>query len=307
MRKLSRQRLRQGRSSPRPMPPPPTPAAFVETSDFRSRLQNWIDQEIEVDPDVLRYRRPDDYLPEIPSGDDHSVPWLPIPTQQVGEPIEIDEAYLDPPDEIPALDDRRLPDESRLQDDRRLLEARRVRRQPSSQLRGTSTRPADRRRLETMIETGEQCTVRSDTRATAPTPPPPPPPPQKLTLAAEPPFIEPDPECAMPLPELEPDDPSEGGISSLPPDQLTLADGLLPARYTGGSGGIRKYSTGGVALRYRLSVDAALRCTNVVRSRPRMRKRTKTRLGSAASSALSSPAMSSAPSPPGVLASPLSF
>ena len=291
------------------MPPPPTPATFLETPDFR-RLQDWIDQEIEIDPDVLQYRRPDDYLPEAPSGDDRSVPWLPVPTQHVGEPIEIDEAYLEPPDESLVLDDRRLSDESRVLDDRRPADARRVRRQPSSHLRGTSSRPADRRRLETMIESGEQCNVRSETRPAAPAPPLPPP---TLTLAAEPAFIEPDPafiepdpECAMPIPELEVDD-TDGGISELPPDLLTLADGILPSRYAGGSGGIRKYSTGGVALRYRLSVDAALRCTNVVRSRPRMRKRTKTRLGSTTSSALTSPAMSSAPSPPPMLASPLSF
>ena len=285
------------------MPPPPTPAAPAETSDFRSRLQKWIEQEIEVDPDVLQSRRPDDGVPEMPSGDDRSVPWLPIPTQHVGEPIEIDEAYLEPPDETPALDDRRLLDEIRVLDERRLIDAKRVRRQPSSHLRGTSSRPADRRRLETMIESGEQCNVRSETRPAAPAPPLSPP---KLTLAAEPAFIEPDPEFAMPIPELEVDD-TEGGVSELPSDVLALTDGILPARYSGGSGGIRKYSTGGVALRYRLSVDAALRCTNVVRSRPRMRKRTKTRLGSTTSSALTSPAMSSAPSPPPMLASPLSF
>jgi hypothetical protein len=187
----------------------------------------------------------------------------------VGEPIEIDEAYAEPPE------------------DRRLLDVKRPRRQPSGQLR-----PGDRR-VEEMIANGEQCTVRGE--------PPPTPsaslaPPRTRPIAATPAFIEPDPDCAMPT-ELEFD--ADGGISELPRD---YEGSHTPLRYTTGPGGIRKYNVGGVALRYRLSADAALRCANVVRSRPRMRKRTKTRHGSGASSAITSavtsPAMSSAPSPP---------
>lgn len=204
---------------------------------------------------------------------DYALPWLSLPTHNVGEPIEIDEAYADPTGAAPE------PPE-----DRRLLDVRRPRRQPSGQLR-----PGDRR-VEDMIANGDQCNVRSEPSMA--------PPPLTRPVAATPAFIEPDPDCAMP--ELEFDDHhADGGIPGLPRD----AEGsTIALRYTSGPGGIRKYTVGGVALRYRLSADAALRCANVVRSRPRMRKRTKTRHGSAASSAMTSavtsPAMSSAPSPP---------
>jgi hypothetical protein len=103
----------------------------------------------------------------------------------------------------------------------------------------------------------------------------------------------------MPSPDLDADDADAGGVAEPPGD---LADEGISLRYASGPGGIRKYTVGGIALRYRLSADAALRCPNVVRSRPRMRRRHKTRHGdagsSAVTSAVTSPAMSSAGSPP---------
>lgn len=271
VRKLSKQRLQSSRPSHgQPQQQQPTPATR-ETPELR-RFREWARREL-FDP------QPQQPQVSEPPAVDYALPWLSLPTHNVGEPIEIDEAYAEPTGAVPE------PPE-----DRRLLDVRRPRRQPSGQLR-----PGDRR-VEDMIANGEQCNVRSE-------PPPPPspsmaPPPPTRAVAATPAFIEPDPDCAMP--ELEFDDHADGGIPGLPPRDSEGS--TIALRYTSGPGGIRKYTVGGVALRYRLSADAALRCANVVRSRPRMRKRTKTRHGSSTSSAITStvtsPAMSSAPSPP---------
>ncbi|AEO55978.1 hypothetical protein MYCTH_2300348 [Thermothelomyces thermophilus ATCC 42464] len=71
----------------------------------------------------------------------------------------------------------------------------------------------------------------------------------------------------------------------------------ISLRYASAPGGIRKYTAGGISLRYQRATDAAMRATTVVRNRPRMRRRSKTRRGSTGSSAVQSPAMSSAASP----------
>jgi hypothetical protein len=267
--KLSEQNLRL--SPPSPDQPQTQPTRLLSSSaatgldtpvlcDFRS----WAGSEVHGQP-----------WPHFPSAsfDYHAIPGLPISTQGFGEPIEVDEEYQQKPD------------------DRRLLDVRRPRRQTSGQLRGTSSiRPVDHR-LETMIAAGTQCKVHSESRPTRPA--------SSTASAAHPSFIEPDPECAMPSPDLEVDDPDAGGVAEPAGD---VVDESISLRYASGPGGIRKYTVGGIALRYRLSADAALRCPNVVRSRPRMRRRHKTRHGdagsSAVTSAVTSPAMSSAGSPP---------
>ncbi|KAK0669020.1 hypothetical protein QBC41DRAFT_113835 [Cercophora samala] len=139
-------------------------------------------------------------------------------------------------------------------------------------------------RLQAMIDNETQCNVRSE-----PLPPPPPPPAATITRpwlappgVGEPAFIEVDPDCAMPNWDgsLEVDENHTGDVS--------LDDLAASARHAHAPSGVRKQSIGGVTLRYRLSVDAALRCQNVVRNRPRMRKRDKSRHGSTMSSAMTS-------------------
>ncbi|KAK4038032.1 hypothetical protein C8A01DRAFT_17847 [Parachaetomium inaequale] len=274
-RKLSKQNLRLNRSSHGHGQPQP---ASVDNPDLR-RFQAWAEHAANRQPQHPQVPR---HLPS-PS-DDRTIPWLALPMQHVGEPIEIDEEYVENMEEP---------------DDRRLLDVRRPRRQTSSQLRASS-RPVDQR-LEGMIARGTQCNVHSEPRPT-PTPAPSLPTPGSIPAAAEPAFIEPDPESAMAV-ELEADDTESGDMLEFQKELQALDDGSsIPLRYASGPGGIRKYTVGGVSLRYRLSADVALRCANVVRSRPRMRKRAKTRHGSAQSSALTSavtsPALSSAPSPP---------
>jgi hypothetical protein len=255
----------------------------VETPELR-RFQAWAAH------DTNRQSQ----LHPPPPSDDRTNPWLPIPTLDVGEPIEVDEAYVEP--EEP--------------EDRRLLDVRRPRRQTSGQLRAAA-RPVDQR-LEGMIADGTQCNVRSEPRpmptptsmpAPTPTPGPTPMPAPSLPSSgfqlADPGFIEPDPECPTASPGIEIDETDTGDMSAFRDELLALGDGsTMPLRYASGPGGVRKYTVGGVALRYRLSADVAMRCSNVVRSRPRMRKRTKSRHGSASTSAVTSPAMSSAQSPP---------
>lgn len=283
-RKLSKQDLQQRhRSRPRqrqrhtkqPTPQLPASTASVETPEVRS-FQAW----------AARDANRQSQLHPSPPSDDRTVPWLPIPTLDVGEPIEIDEAYTEPAQP----------------EDKRLLDVRRPRRQTSGQLRPAS-RPVDQR-LEGMIADGTQCNVRTEPRpmpTPTPTPMPIPAPflPTSGLQLADPGFIEPDPECATASPAIEIDETDTGDMSAFRDELLALAEGSsIPLRYASGPGGVRKYTVGGVALRYRLSADVAMRCANVVRSRPRMRKRTKTRHGSATTSAVTSPAMSSAQSPP---------
>ncbi|KAK0745254.1 hypothetical protein B0T21DRAFT_381291 [Apiosordaria backusii] len=158
-------------------------------------------------------------------------------------------------------------------------------------------------RLQEMIDDQTRCNVRSKPLL----------PPATATTArpwltqppvSEPVFIEVDPDYAMPNWDdtLEADENDTGDMSMI--EDLTTS-----ARHAHAPSGVRKNSIGGVALRYRLSVDAALRCQNVVRSRPRMRKRDKSRHGSTVSSAMTSaisspviaptiPSSSSMPPPP---------
>lgn len=269
--KLSKQKLQLSRSSRGQLQQPTAAllspsAAGVENPQLHS-FQAWAEREANA-----QQQHP---LPS-PSGV-YTSPWMSIPTLDVGEPIEVDETYLEKPD------------------DRRLLDVRRPRRQTSGQLRGSSTVRPVNPRVEGLIATGTQCTVRSESPSSPASPSPAPNP----AMVPQPPFIEADPDCAMPTP-LEVDD--ANGISDLPRDLMDFAEGGMPLRHASVPGGIRKYTVGGVALRYRLSADAALRCPNVVRSRPRMRKRTKTRHGSNASSAVTStvnsPVLSSTSSPP---------
>ncbi|KAK4236428.1 hypothetical protein C8A03DRAFT_16934 [Achaetomium macrosporum] len=275
-RKLSKQCLQQGRSSDGEPQTQPTPLSPYSVEDLQNpgltRISDCSDQDLRGQS--LQH------LPGGPSDAGYTIPWLPISDQVVGEPIEVDEAYCEP------ADDRLLPD------------VKRSGRQPSSQLRGSSsTRPLDRR-LEDMISSGTQCNVRSKLRS-IPTPSRPTP---RWAHPPEPGPIEADPDCAMPGPDLEVDDADGEGLSEAPGDLLAMAEGGVSLRYASGPGGIRKHMVGGIALQYRLSADAALRCRNVVRNRPRMRKRHKTRHGSSAASsavtsAVNSPVMSSAPSP----------
>ncbi|KAK4104330.1 hypothetical protein N658DRAFT_412018, partial [Parathielavia hyrcaniae] len=272
--KLSEQKLQLGppghdQLRRQPTPPFSTSIPGLTAPKMRS-FHRWADSQASGQP---RHH----FLDAL--SDDHTASWLPTSLHNSGEPIEVDEEYQEKPSG----------------DDRRLLDVRRPRRQPSGHLGASSgTRPVDPR-LETMIASGTQCNVHSEPR---PTSKPPRPTTSNATIAALPAFIEPDPDCAMPALEVDLDDADVGGVSGLPAD---LADEAISLRHASGPGGIRKYAVEGFALRYRLSADVALRCPNVVRSRPRMRRRHK-KAGengesSAATSAVSSPAMSSAGSP----------
>ncbi|KAK4144205.1 uncharacterized protein C8A04DRAFT_28107 [Dichotomopilus funicola] len=218
------------------------------------------------------------------------------PMLDLGDPIEIDPDYLDPqpePQLEPPLEVR--PEKP---DDKRLADLKRPRRQTSGQLRSLA-RSVDQR-LEDMIADGTQCIVRNEPLPTTTTEPPSAPPTRpSSTIYADPVFIEPDPECCLPNTgtALEVDENETGEGSELLSD-LFGQSGTTSLRNASGPGGIRKHTVNGVDLRYRLSADAALRCTNVVRSRPRMRKRNKPRHGSGVSSIVTSPTMSCAPSPP---------
>ncbi|KAK4121028.1 hypothetical protein N657DRAFT_578504 [Parathielavia appendiculata] len=249
-----------------PTPSLPSSIPSLVTSELRA-FHRWAESEV-------RGQRQHRFLDA--KSDDHTVPWLPISRGGIGEPIEVDEAYQE------KLDGRRF------------LDVRRPRRQTSGQLGGSSsTRPVDRR-LEAMIASGTQCNVHSEPRPT----PNPSKPTSNIAIVAQPAFIEPDPDCAMPTLKVEVDDANAGGVLGPLGD---LADEGISLRYASGPGGVRKYTVEGFALRYRLSADVALRCANVVRSRPRMRRRHKKaneNTGSpAVMSAVSSPAMSSAESP----------
>ncbi|EAQ92405.1 hypothetical protein CHGG_00640 [Chaetomium globosum CBS 148.51] len=281
-RKLSKQDLQQRHQSrtrhrqrqtkqPTPLSPASTTSVQTQAPELR-RFQAWAAHDANCQSP----------LPPPTPSENHAIPCLPIPALGVGEPIEIDEAYVEP--EQP--------------EDRRLLDVRRPRRQTSGQLR-PSARPVDHR-LEGMIADGTQCNVRSEPQPIlTPTPMPAPSLPKSGLQLADPGFIEPDPECATADPGIEIDETDPGDMSAFRDELLALAEGnTIPLRYAAGPGGVRKYTVGGVALRYRLSADVAMRCANVVRSRPRMRKRAKSRYGSATTSAVTSPAMSSAQSPP---------
>ncbi|AEO62375.1 uncharacterized protein THITE_2106477 [Thermothielavioides terrestris NRRL 8126] len=292
--KLSRQSLQLGPSSDGQLQTQPTPLLLSppdglqepELFVFRDRAQRAVTDQSRPHPASAH------------TTEHNSSPsWLPpAPALDVGEPIVIDEAYAEQPDHP------------------RLLELKQSQqRQTSGQLRGSSNARLVDQRLEDMVITGTQCNVRSEPGPSAPgttttttTTTPSRPPSSYPIMNAAPAFIELDPDCAMPTPDLEVDDTCAEGID-IPDDLFSFspAEGSISLRSASRPGGIRKYTVGGVSLRYRLAADAALRCANVVRSRPRMRKRTgtKTRRDSAPSlsavaSAMSSPAVSVAPSSP---------
>ncbi|KAK4669257.1 uncharacterized protein QC763_201330 [Podospora pseudopauciseta] len=209
--------------------------------------------------------------------------------------VEVDQQYQQPTSSQPPTI---LPDTAAEKPEDKRLDFKELRRHASAR--------ALQARLQAMIDNETQCNVRSE-----PMPPPPPPPPPAATIprpwlappVGEPVIIEVDPDCAMPNWDnsLEVDENDTSDIA---------LDGLVSsARHAHAPSGVRKQSIGGVALRYRLSVDAALRCQNVVRNRPRMRKRDKSRHGSTVSSAMTSaisspvvgptiPSSSSMPPPP---------
>ncbi|KAL2190806.1 hypothetical protein L209DRAFT_760644 [Thermothelomyces heterothallicus CBS 203.75] len=93
-------------------------------------------------------------------------------------------------------------------------------------------------------------------------------------------------------------DNNTSGMADFHNEPRALAESSsISLRYASAPGGIRKYTAGGISLRYQRATDAAMRATTVVRNRPLMRRRGKTRHGSTGSSAVQSPAMSPAASP----------
>lgn len=273
-RKLSKQNLqldrqKHGQLQAQPQPQPlslPSPAALPNVPEPPS-FREWAG--LEADGQPQQHFAP-------PHSASHITPWL-LSVPGPSEPIEVDESYV------------KRPDEGR-------LDVKHPRRRPSGYLRGghVSKRPVDPR-LEGMIANETQCSVRAEPPAmpTISTPSSPSASTAGQTGTIQAPFIVPDPDYVVPNGALEPDDNEDEGMTDILREELGLAEGSIPLRAAIGPGGIRKHTVGGISLRYRLSADAALRCANVVRSRPRMRKRAKNRHGSTTSSA----ATSVAPSP----------
>lgn len=147
----------------------------------------------------------------------------------------------------------------------------------------TSSRQTAQSLLEDMVFNETQCNVRS-----APLPPPPLAiQPGPIAAAAEP-SISVDPSCLG----LEVDEAyCEGNNDD---EELSFMNDIMAYR-RGTQGGMRSHGL----LRYRPSADAGLRCSKVVRNRPRMRKRPKLGPNSKASSAVSS-AISSPVIPPSI-------
>ena len=125
---------------------------------------------------------------------------------------------------------------------------KRLRRQLTTQF---NNNPQNTRTIQTlvadMISTGDQCNVYS-------------------TTPSSPTVMEPDNKTEMELTALEVD---EAYVAD--GDDMSWMETLVSMRRASGPGGIRKHGQ----LRYRTSADMALRCANVVRSVPRMRKRRK--------------------------------
>ncbi|RKU49714.1 hypothetical protein DL546_009876 [Coniochaeta pulveracea] len=165
----------------------------------------------------------------------------------------------------------------------------RLRRQQSSQF---NNNPSNCRTIQDLVEgmiaTGSQCNVQQALTVAALTPSPP------LTRLEA--VIEPQRVCDNDpgFRELEVD---EAYLPGAPPvdqekEELCLIENMLSLRRAGGPVGIRKMGP----LQYRGSADSAFRCANVVRSRPRMRKR-KTHGNSKTGSGRSSVVSSSISSP----------
>ncbi|KAK3327748.1 hypothetical protein B0T19DRAFT_172879 [Cercophora scortea] len=250
--KLSRQNLQlDGRDSVQPhLESLPSPSHMLNS-------QPWSGLEIDDDQHQLP-------LPEDLPG--RSLPLLPTSPTDTGRHVDVDEA------------ETARPEPSRLQ------------RQRSRQFndKSNSTR-AVHPLVESMISTGTQCNVQTAQNAPPPPPPPAPAPTPTPTtsLARLEPIIEPDPD--LQTMELEVDEAYCNGTATLTEEDMSFVDNIMSLRRAGTPGGIRKHMIGGIALRYQLSADAALRCQTVVRSRPRMRKRKNyTRQNSVTSSAITS-------------------
>lgn len=201
-------------------------------------------------------------------------------------PSTYDDALLDPPGCDREMDDKAPVPTVQQRNNFRLG------RQQSSQF---NNNPSNCRTIQDLVEgmiaTGSQCNVQQAFVA-QPTPTS-----ATTRLGA---VIEPRSICGddLDIRELEVD---EAYLPGAPPvdkekEELSLIESMLSLRKAGAPVGIRKMGS----LQYRGSADTALRCANVVKSRPRMRKR-KThgtfKPGSGRSSAVSS-SFSSAAMPP---------
>lgn len=134
------------------------------------------------------------------------------------------------------------------EDDSAAQDPKRLRRQLTTQF---NNNPLNTRTIQTlvadMISTGEQCNVYSAT-------------------PSSPSVMGPDDKMEMELTALEVD---EAYVADA--DDLSWMEAMVSMRRASGPSGIRKNGP----LRYRTSADMAMRCANVVRSVPRMRKRRK--------------------------------
>ncbi|KAK3370202.1 hypothetical protein B0H63DRAFT_310587 [Podospora didyma] len=224
------------------------------------------------DPDILPTIQPwtglevDDELPVRPSTPTHrlsdTIP--PLTLLDHGSPIEVDELAGPSPDIRP------------------------TNWQATKELYSNSVSARVNARLASMISTGTQCNVRS-------APQPGPTLPTRLTTSS---VVE----ERIPSWDLEVDEAYANGTADVDEEERVFTESIMSLRRAAGPGGIRKNMVAGIPLRYRLSTEAALRCPNVVRSRPRMRRRDKdsrSRRDSVASSGITS-AMSSPIIPPSI-------
>lgn len=275
VKKLSRHNLQLGnrpRGQPHSPQPPPPPQPQPQLQKQPLALPDSSPNSPGPWPRIEIGTQSDQPAPASPYG--RISAWGPLPVLDAGEPIEVDE------------------DEGHSETlDVKKLGFKRVRRQPSGvgmRSNAVSARSVESR-LEKMIADQTQCKVRNEPlSSTTPSTTS-----QHITvIPAEPCSIEVDPDYAMPNfidDILEVDPQYLNGDSEMTAEaNVLMEDSRLALRSAAGPSRVQKYSAGGVQLRYRLSVDAALRCQNVVRSRPRMRKRDKSRFPSAASSAVTS-------------------
>jgi hypothetical protein len=176
-----------------------------------------------------------------------------------------------------------LPESMQLDPSLVAQDTKRLRRQRSSQY---NNNPNNARTIQAMVEdmisSGSQCNVR---------PSPPPLTPTSATMLG--PILEPDNGMKFDVDclGLQVDDSYVNGLTpDVEKDERSLIETMMSLRRAGAPGGVRKMGV----LQYRASADAALSCANVVRSRPRMRRRhgphhRSSKASSAISSAISSP------------------
>jgi hypothetical protein len=175
-----------------------------------------------------------------------------------------------------------------------VADTKRLSRQRSSQFHNNPNNSvAIQALVEGMIASGSQCNVHRVS-----------PPPLTPTSAERlGPILEPDDEVKLDAGcmDLQVDDTyANGQISDAEKEEMYLIETMMSLRRAATPAGVRK--TG--FLQYRASADAALSCANVVRSRPRMRRRKRTHRGSMGSSMVSS-AFSSPIIPPSLADEPL--